>query len=176
VPPYGPSEETCSKAYDLWCQNYSFRHIWLMLSGPPHNCKSKTSAIAWVKRGRDLETLRGTSLGRRRALRERHAVELRRQYQQIEQEIEAGLLPRPEGRKLQLKIMDQLERLLGLPAAPEPRKGKIEGGGFQVGSPDDLRGDLSAVPAEEVLAHLPDETLRRLGLERKAPHDDEHPG
>jgi hypothetical protein len=166
VPPYGPSEETCSKAYDLWCQNYSFRHIWLMLSGPPHHCKSKTSAIAWVKRGRDLETLRGTSLGRRRALRERHAVELRRQYQQIEEEMDAGLLKRVEGRKLQLQIMAQLERLLGLPVAPAPRKVKISGDGTVSGLDPDLAEALSALSPEELLPHY---------KKNGAPHEHDRP-
>lgn len=161
MPPYGPSDETCLKAWDLFCQNYSMRHIYLMLSGPPHNCGSKTSAQAWVQRGRDLETLHGTSLGRRRAQRERHAQELRRQYTQIEMEITKGDLKRVEGRKLQLQIMAQIERLLGLPAAPATRKVKISGDGLQ-GGPDALIGSLSAVPVEERLPHMSPEELARI--------------
>jgi hypothetical protein len=166
VPPYGPSDETALKAYDMWCQNYSFRHIYLMLSGPPHFCGGKTTAIEWVERGRLLESLHGTSLGRRRALRERHAKELRDKYVAIEQEIDKGLLKRVEGRKLQLQIMAQLERLLGLPAAPAPRKVKISGDGTVSGLDPDLAEALSALSPEELLPHY---------KKNGAPHEHDRP-
>ena len=173
MPPYGPSDATCVEAYWLWCDNIPYSQIAAILKDPPHNCKSKTSAIDWVKRGRKIEAEKGGPAARRRAERERNAFAIRRIYVRIAEDMKADRLTKERlaAYKIQLEALRDISRLLGLPAAPDAKEVKISGDGFEVRVPDELRGSLGAMPGEEVLPHLPDEVLRRLGLERKAPHE-----
>lgn len=159
-PGNGPSEATALMAYKLHSEDrLSYRQIAAEMAGPPHFCGNHTTARRWVEAGRRLihydEDGMSDPLRKRGARREVASDTLDALFVKIEADMVAGHLPRADGRRLQLRMLENYVHLHGLRRAPEPARVKVSGAKGAT-TPRDLFESLAAIPPDELDALIDD--------------------